>query len=226
MIQLILLGLFNKNLINFTNGYIIVRVHGTMKVIVFGGVGMPRSTNYQQKLAHAKDHVINSIGETMDLYGMNRSVGNLYGTMVFGQQAMTLDEMRTELQMSKPSMSTGVKKLQEFDAVKQQFIRGSRKQHFVAEKDFFTFFANYFSMKWNREIKLNMEAIRKSEDEIETILEANDVDEDTKEQAQIIYDQMEHSKRYYEWLSDLSEALTSGKIFDYFPIPEEEEHDK
>ena len=53
MIQLILLGLFNKNLINFTNGYIIVRVHGTMKVIVFGGVGMPRSTNYQQKLAHA-----------------------------------------------------------------------------------------------------------------------------------------------------------------------------
>jgi DNA-binding transcriptional regulator GbsR (MarR family) len=34
--------------------------------------------------------------------------------------------------MSKPSMSAGVKRLQEFDGVKQQFIRGSRKQHFTA----------------------------------------------------------------------------------------------
>lgn len=49
---------------------------------------------------------------------------------------MTLDEMREQLQMSKPSMSAGVKKLQEFDIVKQQFTRGSRKQHFIAEKTF------------------------------------------------------------------------------------------
>ena len=68
----------------------------------------------------------------MDLYGTNRSVGNLYGTMVF-EGSMTLDEMREHLQMSKPSMSAGVKKLQEFDIVKQQFTRG-RKQHFIAEK--------------------------------------------------------------------------------------------
>ncbi len=38
----------------------------------------------------------------MDLYGTNRSVGNLYGTMVF-EGNMTLDEMRHQLQMSKPS---------------------------------------------------------------------------------------------------------------------------
>ena len=44
----------------------------------------------------------------MDLYGINRSVGNLYGIMVF-EGSMTLDEMRQQLQMSKPSMSTGVK---------------------------------------------------------------------------------------------------------------------
>jgi hypothetical protein len=44
--------------------------------------------------------VINSIGQTMDLYGTNRSVGNLYGTMVF-EGSMTLDEMRHQLQMSK-----------------------------------------------------------------------------------------------------------------------------
>ena len=94
---------------------------------------MTRSENYTSQVEEAKDLVINSIGETMDLYGINRSVGNLYGIMVF-EGSMTLDEMRQQLQMSKPSMSAGVKKLQEYDIVKQQFTRGSRKQHFIAEK--------------------------------------------------------------------------------------------
>ena len=44
----------------------------------------------------------------MDLYGITRSAGILYGTMYLNEE-MTLDEMREELQMSKPSMSTGVK---------------------------------------------------------------------------------------------------------------------
>ena len=96
----------------------------------------------------------------MDLYGTNRSVGNLYGTMVF-EGSMTLDEMREHLQMSKPSMSAGVKKLQEFDIVKQQFTRGSRKQHFIAEK-LLPFFRN-FTQKWEREVDTNLEAVEKAQ---------------------------------------------------------------
>ena len=34
---------------------------------------MTRSQNKQQQLEQAKDIVINSIGQTMDLYGTNRS---------------------------------------------------------------------------------------------------------------------------------------------------------
>lgn len=48
---------------------------------------MARSKNFEQLLEEAKDIVINSIGETMDLYGVNRSVGNLYGTMVSNKKA-------------------------------------------------------------------------------------------------------------------------------------------
>ncbi len=182
---------------------------------------MARSKGYEEQLEQAKDIVINSIGETMDLYGVNRSVGNLYGTMVFEQKSMTLDEMRYELQMSKPSMSAGVKKLQEFDGVKQQFIRGSRKQHFTAEKDFFTFFGNFFSLKWKREIKLNIEAIHKAENKLNPIVHSNTAAPEIIEEAQEVLTQIEHSKVYYAWLSTLSDALASGKIFDYFPIPED-----
>ncbi|MCS4485704.1 choline uptake/conversion transcriptional regulator CudC [Staphylococcus americanisciuri] len=182
---------------------------------------MTRDTNYETQLETAKDIVINSIAETMDLYGINRSVGNLYGTMLF-KESMTLDEMRNELQMSKPSMSAGVKKLQEFDVVKQRFTRGSRKQHFEAEKDFFTFFSNFFTQKWYREIKTNMAALREAEAMINQILAAEDIDETLRQEAQEVKEHMIHSRLYYQWLNSISDAIKSGAIFNYFPIPDEE----
>ncbi|HDD7080249.1 TPA: GbsR/MarR family transcriptional regulator [Staphylococcus aureus] len=181
---------------------------------------MTRSQNKQQQLEQAKDIVINSIGQTMDLYGTNRSVGNLYGTMVF-EGSMTLDEMRHQLQMSKPSMSAGVKKLQEFDIVKQQFTRGSRKQHFIAEKDFFIFFRNFFTKKFQREIDINVEAVKDAQAIINSLLESSDLTEAETQEAQKIKSQLDHTHVYHEWLEQLTEAIESGEIFKYFPIPEQ-----
>lgn len=188
--------------------------------MMYGGAMMTRSQNKQQQLEQAKDIVINSIGQTMDLYGTNRSVGNLYGTMVF-EGSMTLDEMRHQLQMSKPSMSAGVKKLQEFDIVKQQFTRGSRKQHFIAEKDFFIFFRNFFTKKFQREIDINVEAVKDAQAIINSLLESSDLTEAETQEAQKIKSQLDHTHVYYEWLKQLTEAIESGEIFKYFPIPEQ-----
>lgn len=188
--------------------------------MMYGGAMMTRSQNKQQQLEQAKDIVINSIGQTMDLYGTNRSVGNLYGTMVF-EGSMTLDEMRHQLQMSKPSMSAGVKKLQEFDIVKQQFTRGSRKQHFIAEKDFFIFFRNFFTKKFQREIDINVEAVKDAQAIINQLLESSDLTEAETQEAQKIKAQLDHTHVYYEWLEQLTEAIESGEIFKYFPIPEQ-----
>ncbi len=188
--------------------------------MMYGGAMMTRSQNKQQQLEQAKDIVINSIGQTMDLYGTNRSVGNLYGTMVF-EGSMTLDEMRHQLQMSKPSMSAGVKKLQEFDIVKQQFTRGSRKQHFIAEKDFFIFFRNFFTKKFQREIDINVEAVKDAQAIINPLLESSDLTEAETQEAHKIKAQLDHTHVYYEWLEQLTESIESGEIFKYFPIPEQ-----
>lgn len=180
---------------------------------------MTRSQNKQQQLEQAKDIVINSIGQTMDLYGTNRSVGNLYGTMVF-EGSMTLDEMRHQLQMSKPSMSAGVKKLQEFDIVKQQFTRGSRKQHFIAEKDFFIFFRN-FSLKipaWNW---YQCRSSKRCSSYYQSITWKQWFNWSWNTRGTKIKAQLDHTHVYYEWLEQLTEAIESGEIFKYFPIPEQ-----
>ncbi|WP_332632163.1 choline uptake/conversion transcriptional regulator CudC [Halalkalibacter flavus] len=168
----------------------------------------------------AKDLVIDSLAETMDLYGVTRSVGILYGTMYF-EDNMTLDAMREELGMSKPSMSTGVKKLQEYDIVKKTFQRGNRKHTYIAEKDFFQFFNKFFTKKWEREVNLNLVAIDQSQKVLLKILDSTDVSDSCKQEAEDIYNLLEKSKPYYNWLLSLVEGIRNGEIFKTFPVPNE-----
>ena len=70
--------------------------------------------------------------------------------------------------------------MQEYDIVKQQFTRGSRKQHFIAEKDFFNF-SKLFHTKWEREIDTNLEATNKAENILQNIIQTNNLSEEEKE---------------------------------------------
>ncbi len=175
----------------------------------------------EERILVAKDLVIDSIAETMDLYGITRSAGILYGTMYLNEE-MTLDEMREELQMSKPSMSTGVKKLQDMNIVKKTFHRGRRKHSFVAEKDFFKFFMNFFPQKWEREVEVNLAAIEEAQVRLQEVAHDDQLEAHIREEAQQLIEQLESSKSYYDWLRRLANSVHSGEIFDYIPINQKE----
>jgi len=175
----------------------------------------------EERILAAKDLVIDSIAETMDLYGITRSAGILYGTMYLNEE-MTLDEMREELQMSKPSMSTGVKKLQDMNIVKKTFHRGRRKHSFVAEKDFFKFFMNFFPQKWEREVEVNLAAIEEAQEQLQEVAHDDQLEEHVRDEAQQLLEQLEHSKAYYDWLRRLAHSVHSREIFDFIPIEQKE----
>lgn len=175
----------------------------------------------REKIRTAKDHVIEAIAETMDVYGVTPAAGKLYATMYFKDQ-MNLDEMREELNMSKPSMSTSVRKLQENEMVKKKFQRGSRKHTYAAEKNFFYTFMSYFCQMWDREAKMNVQAIQQAEFELDQIFEDEHVSEEFVEEARKIYHQLDQSKNYYRWLERLVASIRSEEIFDFLPkYPEE-----
>lgn len=108
----------------------------------------------EELLEDAERLVIDSIAETMDLYGVTPSIGRLYATMYFKHDPLTLDDMKNDLGMSKPSMSTAVRKLQDINIVKKVWRRGSRKDLFMAEKNFFQYFSHFFGDKWERRSKI------------------------------------------------------------------------
>lgn len=172
----------------------------------------------EELIERAESAVINSIAETMDLYGVTPSIGRLYAMMYFKHAPMTLDDMKNDLGMSKPSMSTAVRKLQEINIVQKVWQKGSRKDLFMAEKNFFQYFANFFGNKWEREAKLNLSAINDAEKILKQVIEDEKTEGALKQRAQQDFHQLEEYRQYCHWLERLVHSIETGEIFKYLPI--------
>ncbi|WP_430789724.1 choline uptake/conversion transcriptional regulator CudC [Virgibacillus flavescens] len=172
----------------------------------------------KEKIDQAESMMVNTISETMDLYGVTPSVGRLYATMYFKHQPLTLDEMKEALGMSKPSMSTSVRKLQEINIVQKVWQKGSRKDTFMAEKNFFNYFSQFYGMKWEREVSMFMVSIKKAKEQLNEVIENSETDETLLERARLDYQQLDDAMIYYKWLDKLTKLTKSGEIFDYIPL--------
>jgi DNA-binding transcriptional regulator GbsR (MarR family) len=173
-----------------------------------------------EKLDQARDRVIHTIAQNMDLYGIASSIGRLYGTMFFHQKPMTLDEMRDALGMSKTSMSTGVRALSEINMVQKTWKKGVRKDLYTVEEDWYKTFVDLFTTKWRKGIEINEEEINKAKSEIEQLANST---QDGKLQEAIVEDlkKLEHATEYYSWLKRLVKSFESGEIFNHVPKKEE-----
>ena len=173
------------------------------------------STN--EKLLKARERFIDSMAQNMSLYGITPSVGRLYGLLYFSEKPMTLDEMKEELGMSKTSMSTSVRQLQEMQMVDKVWKKGDRKDYYKSNDDWFKSFVGLFSIKWRAGIQTNIAMIDKSLVELEEIIEDPTTPDHTKSAAKVDIEKLQYAIEYYDWLNRLVDDLESNKIFDYIP---------
>lgn len=89
-----------------------------------------------KKLLQARDNIIEAAGRATQGFGMGRIIGQLYALLYFSSQALCLDDMARELRVSKGSVSTNIRELEKWGAVRQVWIRGDRRDYYEAEVDF------------------------------------------------------------------------------------------
>nr|WP_223596483.1 GbsR/MarR family transcriptional regulator [Neobacillus bataviensis] len=172
----------------------------------------PHDKDYLEVLEEAEANVIDAIAETMDLYGVTPSVGRLYGVLYFSDEPMTLDQMGNSLGMSKPSMSTSIKSLMDIEMVQKVWRKGERKDLYTAEKDFFVSFVSFFCKKWNRELSINLQAIEKSTEQLNSLLENPDVPDAIQTKARKDLQLLEEATKYYIWLKKVVLGLRSKEL--------------
>ena len=89
--------------------------------------------NKEKELMEVREQIIDAMGKVCKIWGLNEVTGRLYGVLFLSDRPLTLDEMASQLGMSKPSMSLHVRHLEKVGMVNNVWMKGSRKNYYAAE---------------------------------------------------------------------------------------------
>ncbi|MGP4061951.1 GbsR/MarR family transcriptional regulator [Halobacillus litoralis] len=174
-------------------------------------------TKYEETI----EQFIQVIAKNMNLYGVTPSIGRLYGVLYFSEDPMTLDDMREALEMSKTSMSTGVRALSDMKMVEPSFKKGIRKDLYKSEEDWYKSFTSLFGSRWRHHTETNIE---EADEAIQELLELKEetADDNLKEKINHDIERLEYAQNYYRWLMKFIHVVESGEIFQYVPKVEQQ----
>ncbi|WP_428910478.1 GbsR/MarR family transcriptional regulator [Niallia sp. Krafla_26] len=162
------------------------------------------------------ERFIQTIARNMNLYGINPSIGRLYGVLYFSDHAMTLDDMREALSMSKTSMSTGVRALSDMKMVESIHKKGLRKDLYLTEEDWYKSFTSLFGIRWRNQTETNIEEADEAIEKLQQLLQTTD-DESLINKINLDLEKLHYARNYYEWLMNFIRMIESGEIFKFVP---------
>lgn len=174
------------------------------------------ASNDFQKIEESRDILISAIAQTMVIYGVTPSVGRIYGVLYFADKPLNLDEIKDQVAMSKGSVSTGLRDLLDTEMVIKVWKKGDRKDHYIAEKDFFKNFFAFFTKMLRQERNITLRANEQVESTLMSIAE-NSESEEAREMAKGDLEDIKNTMTYFDWTLRLANAMESREIFDYFP---------
>ncbi|MEK4487349.1 winged helix DNA-binding protein [Psychrobacillus sp. FSL H8-0484] len=159
------------------------------------------------RLSELRNHIIDAIAQTMDLYGANYSFGKLYGIMFFEDKPMTLEDMKEYMNMSKSNMSYAIRSLLDSRMVTKLEEKKDRKDLYVAETDFFQTFRVFFTMKLQREIDVMLGAINKVLPELSEFVLSEDLSDEERQESLRDLNKLRHGVEYYTWLQQFVNSM-------------------
>ena len=94
---------------------------------------MPVTQSDTSVLSAWETSMIDVFVRAAGLIGLPRSIGEIYGLLFCTPKALSFDELVERLQISKGSVSQGLKVLRQIGAVELHYVPGSRRDHYQPE---------------------------------------------------------------------------------------------
>ena len=89
----------------------------------------------QAELNRVEINTIDLFVRVARLFGVSKSVGEIYGLLFISTKPVPLEYIRARLQMSSGSASQGLRLLRTVAAVRATYVPGDRRDHFLVETD-------------------------------------------------------------------------------------------
>ena len=105
----------------------------------------------------------------MGILGLPRSVGEIYGLLYFSEIPLTMDVIRSRLEISIGSASQGLRTLKSLKAIRSTYVPGDRRDHYSAETEFKRLFSSFIK----DEIMPHLESAKDRIHRMEKLLKQN-----------------------------------------------------
>lgn len=160
-------------------------------------------------LEETRSRFIEAAGNTTQSFGLGRVIGQTYALLFLSPKPLCLDDIARELGVSKASVSTTVRQLENWAAVRQVWIKGDRRDYYEAEADFGVILRGGVLTRLRRKLETGGTQLERAHRVLEEALQGSD--EREKEEIAIIADRLRRAKEFHGKIN----ALLSDPLLDH-----------
>ena len=136
-------------------------------------------------------------GEMGSVWGVNRTVAQVYALLYLSPEPLTADEISETLAVARSTVSTGLHELQTWGLVKVVHVLGDRRDHFASMSDVWEMYRTIIRQRKSREIDPLLAMLRTS------VAEADKDDAQVKEKLQDMLDSLEAVMTIYNQVEQM-----------------------
>ena len=105
------------------------------------------------QLSEAKEKYIQTWGTFATNWGINRTMAQVHALLLASGKPLSTDEVMEQLEISRGNANMNLRALMDWGIVKKEFVKGDRKEYFIAEKDVWFLFKQITKERRKREIE-------------------------------------------------------------------------
>jgi len=162
------------------------------------------------ELEKIRDEFAEIAGQLSARLGLSRTVGQLYALLFLSHEPVSLDYMVEKLKISKGSVSTNVRELEKWGAVKKVWVKGSRKDFYEANPDTLKVVVSRFKAGIQQRLNDMLDGVNKFEKVISQI--ENNLGMEDKKKAQFYKEKFKKVKKMQSLVNTLLKIVPQ-KIF-------------
>lgn len=151
----------------------------------------------QERLLQARDIMIDAFGRIYAMVGMPEVVGRIYGLLFFADQPLGLEDIASELEVSKATVSIHIRFLEGMKNVRKVWVKGSRRDYYEAERNTGKIMAEHLQSTFINEREITLDAMERSREVLKDVRQSSDPA--VLQQANIFGQYLDDLEEDYEW---------------------------
>lgn len=157
----------------------------------------------QRSVIEARENFIQGVSRISHFWGFPKAMGAIFGAVYLSPEPITLDELVTQIGVSKGAVSTNIRNLERLGIVHKKIILGDRKDYYTAETDFWKVVKGILREREKNEFNYAIMSVGESINMLEE--DADDI-EDLKT-ASFYKERMLALKQFFDSLDNLVATL-------------------